>query len=161
MSRTPTLFPVKHRASETATIEAQIADAGLPEPTEVEYRFAAAVGRQWKFDLAWPEYRIAFEQEGATFGRVVIVQVGVERRRGQSIPLKAGTVLRLGGRHNEGTGFDGDCVKYGTAAAMGWCVIRASTRMIRDGEAIELLRMAFRMRASTRRTPEEARTATI
>lgn len=159
-----TLFPIrraKRGTSTTSAIEEQIQHAGLPEP-DTEFQFALSLGRRWKFDLAWPELHIAFEQEGATFaGRMVVVQVGFERRKGRQIPLKPGTVLRLGGRHNQGAGFDKDCEKYNHAAALGWRVIRASTRMIRDGEAIAQLRMAFERLTPTQQInpPSPARTA--
>lgn len=111
----------------------QLLARGLPAPAE-EYFFAALLGRRWRFDLAWPGpgYRIAFEQEGAVFGRVV------EDKDGQK--------HRLGGRHNSGAGMQADCEKYSRAAILGWCVIRATTTMIRDGQAIELLVDAFKAR---------------
>ena len=111
----------------------QLLERGLPFP-EQEYFFAALLGRQWRFDLAWPGigYRIAFEQEGAVFGRAI---QGAD-----------GKTYRLGGRHNSGAGMQADCEKYSRAAILGWCVIRATTTMIRDGQAIELLVDAFKAR---------------
>jgi len=39
-----------------------------------------------------------------------------------------------------------DIEKYNHAAALGWCMIRATTRQIRDGIAIDMLKQAFTMR---------------
>lgn len=106
----------------------QLLDRGLPPP-EQEHLFAALLGRKWRFDLSWPGFLIAFEQEGAVFGR--------------SIEATDGKRYRLGGRHNSGAGMQADLEKYSRAAILGWCVIRATTTMIRDGQALELLVDAF------------------
>jgi hypothetical protein len=137
------LFPTAKVGTGTRPgLEAQIAAAGMPEP-EPEYQFATVIGRKWAFDYCWPSLQIAFEIEGGAFGRYLVVQVGYERRRGQTIPLKEGTVIRAGGRHNTGEGMEQDCEKYSRAAILGWCVVRCTTRQIRDGVAIELLSAAF------------------
>jgi hypothetical protein len=78
------------------------------------YRFAPP--RRWRFDYAWPAQRIALEIEGGAW---------------------------IGGRHVRGRGYESDCEKYSTAAADGWCVIRATPRMIQDGRALALLERAF------------------
>ena len=82
----------------TPIVVKKIAEAGLSEPVR-EYRFAPP--RRWKFDLAWPGQKVAFEIEGISF-------------RGKS-------------RHRTPTGFIGDCEKYSTAATMGWLVYRSPT----------------------------------
>jgi len=138
-----TLFPLRKPTKPKTPLQQQIADAGLPEP-EQEYRFAPE--RKWAFDFCWPPQRIALEIEGGGFGRYLVITSGYERRKGQSIPIKPGTVIRAGGRHNTGEGMQADAEKYSWAAILGWCVVRATTTMVRDGEAIELLRQAFRQR---------------
>lgn len=76
---------------------------GLP-PWKEEYRFAAeALGRQWRFDFAWPGQRVAVECEGGTWAR---------------------------GRHTRGSGFEGDCAKYNAAAMLGWTVLRYTGTML-------------------------------
>ena len=95
------------------TIERQIADAGLPQPQR-QYRFLAE--RHWRFDFAWPEYQLALEVEGGQWIR---------------------------GRHNRGRGFEGDCEKYNAAALEGWTVLRATTDMVSDTRALELMIHAF------------------
>jgi len=66
--------------------------------------------RNWRFDFASEQHRIAVEIEGGTL-------------YGKS-------------RHSKGTGFEGDCRKYNAAAALGWSVYRFSTAMVTSGEAI-------------------------
>lgn len=142
----PGLFPTrkvgtgKHR-----TLDEQLAGVGFPE-FEREVQFAKHLGRKWAFDYAHSSSRIALEVEGGAFGRYIVITSGYERRRGQSIPLKPNTVIRAGGRHNTGEGMEADAEKYSWAAILGWCVIRVTTRQIRDGIALTLIREAFRAR---------------
>ena len=67
-------------------------DAKEPER---EYRFHP--DRKWRFDLAWPDNRLAVEIEGLT---------------------------RSGGRHQRMAGYTHDCEKYREAAKAGWRVLR-------------------------------------
>jgi very-short-patch-repair endonuclease len=90
----------------------QIRALNLPVP-EREYRFCE---RRWRFDFAWPDFRLAVEAEGATFAN---------------------------GRHSRGTGYEKDCEKYNAAALQGWAVLRFTGKMIKDGSAIELLKRAL------------------
>jgi hypothetical protein len=141
-----TLFATRKLPAKKDAIEQQIEAAGLPDP-EREVQFATSIGRKWAFDYAWEHARIALEIEGGGFGRYLVITNGYERRKGKSIPLKPGTVIRAGGRHNTGEGMQADAEKYSWAAILGWCVVRATTTMVRDGEAIELLRQAFKQRS--------------
>ena len=86
----------------------------MPTP-EREYRFHPV--RKWRFDLAWPERKIAAEVEGATW---------------------------TNGRHTRGSGFVADCEKYNAAALLGWTVYRFTGSMIEDGAAIETIRRALK-----------------
>lgn len=67
---------------------------GLPMPLD-EFLFTKV--RNWRFDIAWPDYKVALEIEGGAF---------------------------TGGRHTSGVGFVKDMDKYNEAAIQGWCVIR-------------------------------------
>lgn len=78
-----------------------------------EFRFHPT--RRWRFDFAWPEKKIALEYEGGSF---------------------------VGGRHTRGAGYERDAEKYSVAAIMGWCVIRTTAAMWRDGRALKLLEWA-------------------
>ena len=103
-----------------------IADAGLPAPT-LEHQFArAALGRQWRIDLAWPDadLRIALEIEGGIYAP----GGGAHQRVGR------------GGRYLS------DMEKYNTLAVWGWLLIRVTYDMIADGRALALLTQAFAYR---------------
>lgn len=72
-----------------------------------QFRFHA--NRRWRFDFAWPQYKIAVEAEGGTW---------------------------IGGAHTRGKHYESDCAKYNTAALCGWMVGRFTTDMIKRGEAL-------------------------
>lgn len=91
----------------------QIRAAKLPAP-EREYKFNAT--RRWRSDFAWPEYMLLVECEGATWS---------------------------GGRHTRGAGYELDCEKYSNANIDGWCVVRATAGMIKDGRALVLIERAI------------------
>lgn len=65
--------------------------------------------RKWRFDFAWPNYRLAVEIEGGVW---------------------------TGGRHTRGKGFSEDCVKYNTATSLGWKVLRFTGDHIESGYAL-------------------------
>lgn len=75
--------------------------------------------RRWRFDLAWPELKVAFEREGSTW---------------------------TSGRHTRGGGYAADCEKYNAAGIDGWVVVRATVDMIRSGLALEQLLAALHSR---------------
>lgn len=99
----------------TAMILAACADEGYDGIPE--YRFHPS--RKWRFDIAFPRERVAFEIEGGTWS---------------------------GGRHTRGKGYEGDCEKYNHAAIDGWYVIRATTSMIKSGAALEQLLACLKAR---------------
>lgn len=102
--------------NDLSAFSAYLAAAGFPEPTP-EYRFHDE--RKWRFDLAWPLEKLAFEREGGVYA---------------------------GGRHTRGSGYSGDIEKYNEAAIAGWLVIRATPAQIRTGEALDWLTRAMNMR---------------
>lgn len=81
---------------------------------EREYRFHPV--RKWRFDFAIPDRLIGIEIEGGTW---------------------------VAGRHNRGSGFEADCVKYSEAAVLGWRIIRATTDQVRRGEALIWIKSAL------------------
>ena len=87
----------------------QISAAGLPEPQR-EYRIIP--GKRSRADFAWPEHKLAVEIEGGTWS---------------------------GGRHVRGAGYANDCRKYNLAVLHGWRVLRFTSEMVRDGEALDML----------------------
>ena len=84
--------------------------AGFPEPVK-EFKFHPK--RRWRFDLAWPELKLAIEIEGGVWIR---------------------------GRHVRGRGFKEDCEKYNAAVLLGWKVLRYTPdmfdKMLEDLKAI-------------------------
>ena len=78
---------------------------------EQEYRFYPL--RKWRFDFAWPTYKVAVECDG------MVWQAG-------------------GGRHNT----DADREKINTAALLGWRVLRFSGKQIKNDPigCIEILK---------------------
>ena len=85
---------------------------GLPEP-EREYRFSA---RRFRFDLAWPEQKLAVEVHG---GRWVY------------------------GRHQRPLGFQRDLEKHNLAVLLGWRVLMVLPEMVKDGTAVDLIQRAL------------------
>jgi hypothetical protein len=139
----------KQARTEFSLIE-QLEAAGLPLPHE-EYFFATVIGRDWRFDFAWPAYRLALEIEGALFGgRVINVQAGFEYRtiRGEKvhIDIEPGTIVRLGGGHNTGERLRRDLEKRNYAAILGWSTVAVMPDDIRSGEAVAVVRLALQQR---------------
>lgn len=83
-----------------------------------EYKFAADIGRGWRFDFAFVEYKAAIEVEGLV----------VKRVNGE---------LVVTGRHVHPAGFRNDAEKYATAAVLGWHVLRFEQSQIGSGVAID------------------------
>lgn len=102
----------------------------LEIPYEREYRFAAiATGgigsgvqarlrdarlRDWRFDFAFPQIRLAVEVEGG-----------------------AGCY----GRHQRPEGFHNDLIKYQEALKLGWIVYRVDAKMVRTGVAVNTIQL--------------------
>ena len=95
------------------TLDLLIQDDGLPVP-DAEHRFHKT--RRWRFDRAWPAYKVACEVEGGIWSR---------------------------GRHVRGRGFQQDCTKYNEAALLGWIVLRVTAHHIETGKALVWLRRAL------------------
>lgn len=88
----------------------------LPVP---EYEHYFYPGREWRFDLAWPEMKLACEIDGGLYS---------------------------GGRHVRGKGAEDDCEKYSAAAIRGWSLMRVSTGMVRSGRVFGLIQEAIEYR---------------
>jgi very-short-patch-repair endonuclease len=98
-------------------------------PVARQHRFAESIGRQWRFDFAFPTVMLAVEIEG-----LVVTQMH-ERVGGK---LRVRTVVT--GRHATITGFRADIEKYNSAAALGWTVLRFEQKQVQTGEALALTR---------------------
>ena len=73
--------------------------------------------RGWRFDLAWPDRKLACEVDGG---------------------------VHSGGRHVRGRGFEEDAVKLNEALLLGWRVLRVSTGQVKTGEAADWIAAALR-----------------
>lgn len=97
-----------------AVLMGDIKKEGLPDPTP-EHRFHST--RKWRFDLAWPDRKVAVEIDGAVYAQ---------------------------GRHTRGAGYEKDAEKMNEAALMGWMVLRYSTGQVKHGLPILDLRRALK-----------------
>lgn len=93
---------------------------GLPA-ARAEYRFHPS--RLWRFDYAWPEYKIAVEQEGG---------IWIKGRAGR------------GGAHSAPLGILRDMEKNNEAVKLGWKVFRFTPRELQKGIAASFLTDVFR-----------------
>jgi len=89
----------------------------VPEPV-AELRFALRVGRDWRFDWAWPRRCVALEVEGGLF------------TRGQK-------------GHAHATRIRQDMEKYNTAQILGWIVLRCLPEEITHDRTFEYIRRAL------------------
>ncbi len=80
-------------------------ECGLPEPG-LEYKFHPE--RRWRFDFAWPDWRVSNGKESDPYGGLALeVQGGIWSM----------------GRHNRGAAMLKEWEKLNEAAAMGWRVL--------------------------------------
>lgn len=83
---------------------------------ELEYPFAKALGRRWRFDLAIPMAKLALEVDGG---------------------------LWTGGRHARGSGIVKQHEKENAAAAMGWRICKCQPRDVRTLHALAIVEAAL------------------
>lgn len=107
---------MKHSAHLTLAIH--IRAKGLPAPAH-EFRFHPR--RLWRFDLSWPDYKLAVEVHGGVYSQ---------------------------GRHTRGSGFTKDREKINAAIEMGWSVLEYSTEQVVSGEAIRQIERVLKGRAA-------------
>ena len=104
----------RRRPEQVTSLLLHITATGLPAPVE-ELRFHPR--RLWRFDLAWPDRKLACEVDGAVWS---------------------------GGRHTRGAGFTEDCNKFNEALLLGWRVLRVTSDHVRTGEAVTWIKAALR-----------------
>jgi hypothetical protein len=99
-----------------ARLDLQMRGRRLP-PAAPEHRFHPT--RQWRFDRAYPEIRLAIEVEGG------LRTVGEDGQRG--------------GRHNRPDGYIEDRRKYTAAAVLGWRVVYVTIESLQDNSAVDAI----------------------
>lgn len=87
-------------------LEQHIKVSGLPVPAR-EFKFHPT--RRWRFDFAWPLWKVAVEVGGGVYNR---------------------------GRHVRGSGFERDAEKRNAAVLAGWRVLHFTPRHIKSGIAV-------------------------
>lgn len=87
----------------------------LPDPVR-ELRFHAT--RQWRFDFAWPAYRVALESHGGTM------------HRGKT-------------SHTSAAGMAANMEKLNTAQLDGWLVLAVTSQALCTLDTVQLLRRAL------------------
>jgi very-short-patch-repair endonuclease len=106
--------------------------SGLPAlKVARQYRFAAHIGRNWRFDFAFPEYHLAVEIDGVNVRRI-------------------GGELIVQGRHATITGIRGDHEKINTAIQLGWSVLRFLQSDVKPRHAISFTLLVLQTRGWNR-----------
>jgi hypothetical protein len=101
------------------TLASHIKLLGLPEPKR---EFTAIPGRRFRWDFAWPQFRLLLEVQGGTWGK----------------GGKGGASA-----HSGGVAASRDCEKGNLAVLAGWKTLNVTTDQIRKGEAIRFLQDYF------------------
>lgn len=91
----------------------QLKMAGLLSPL-TEHRFHSQ--RKWRFDLAWPELRLAVEVHGGVYSQ---------------------------GRHVQGEGFTNDREKMNVAQQLGWMILEVTSGQVQSGQALSWIEQAL------------------
>jgi very-short-patch-repair endonuclease len=86
--------------------QSQVNGIAVEQP-EAEYRFHP--DRKWRFDFAWPAFKVAVEVDGGAFTR---------------------------GRHNTGVGSHNDKDKMNAAAALGWRVLAFDAKHLQNPDYV-------------------------
>jgi hypothetical protein len=126
-----------------------------------EHPFAVKVGRKWRFDFCWNlgagingvhrPIRLAVEIEG-----LVVRQLRIQDPHTRIITIE--TIMS--GRHATISGFKEDCIKYSTAALLGWTVLRFEQSQVKKRFAIAMtMRVLHRM--GWRKTNEHQTTSEL
>lgn len=112
----------------------QIRAHRMPDPAR-QHAFALELGRRWRFDFAWPKYKLAAEFEGLVATRALLPKGHGQQGYRQAIILT--------GRHTSPEGYKDDVEKYNAATLLGWRLLRFHRDQVKSGEAIATLERMF------------------
>lgn len=87
---------------------------GLKEAPRAEWMFHHT--RKWRFDYAWPEYRVAIEVQGGVFSQ---------------------------GRHVRGAALMGEYEKLNEANLDNWCVLLVTPQQLMTDATYQMIRCAI------------------
>ena len=104
-----------NRRDYKAEFLSQLRLCGINLPV-MEHRFHPS--RRWRFDFAYPDKKLAIEYQGGVYMN------------------KSG--------HSNVSGMERDCLKFSSAAALGWRVMPINAGMVRRGEAVQLVAEALK-----------------
>ena len=96
----------------------QLKVCGAPLPIR-EFIFHPV--RRWRFDLAWPERKLALEVDGVVYH-------------------EAGK-----GRHQTVSGVEQDCNKFNEALLLNWRILRVTQAQVKSGEALAFIERALKL----------------
>jgi len=99
---------------------------GLPAPAK-QFKFCPT--RKWHADFAYPSAMLLIEVDGGGY---------------------------VAGRHTRGKGFEDDCERTSTAAALGYRVVRVTRNLIEDGRAVALIAQALTVASHSTASAEVA-----
>lgn len=94
----------------------------LPRP-EKQFEFYKPM-RNWRFDRAWPNEKVAVELEGGIYGQEISCHNCGATVRAMKKDGSPGKTLRIAAGHRSFHRFLQDQEKYNTAEIEGWCVLR-------------------------------------
>ena len=83
-------------------------------PPVAEYKFHPR--RKWRFDAAWADEKVAIEFQGGIW---------------------------TGGAHTRGAHFESDCLKFSSAAILGWRLLLATYDQLNSGLLLQWIEEIF------------------
>lgn len=89
----------------------------LPPSWQPISEFKFSPDRKWRFDYAWPEFKLALEVEGGVWSQ---------------------------GRHTRGSGFVADMSKYNEATCLGWRILRVQPKDLNTALTAEMIQRVFK-----------------
>ena len=98
----------------------------------------------WQMDQAGIQYVREFRFDVARRWRLDFALLG-QKAQLFAVEVEGGTWSS--GRHVRGKGFAEDCAKYNAAGLHGWTVLRVTTEMVENGEALKLIQQALEVRS--------------